>query len=217
MSTVKEIVFWGTRGQAIVLEEFLVPLNFRLTAVFDNDRESVSPFKDVKIYYGKNGLAAWASRQADIREVYFAPAIGDNKTRLEIGEELLAFGLKSATLIHPRAYVAANAVLGRGTQILAHATVCARAILGDFVTVNTKASVDHECVLESGVQIAPGATLAGCIQVKKNAFIGTGATVLPRVTIGENAIIGAGATVISDIPDNAVAVGTPAKVIRVNA
>lgn len=39
-------------------------------------------------------------------------------------------------------------------------------------------------------------------------------TILPGVTIGENAVVGAGAVVTRDVPDNAVVVGNPAKVIR---
>lgn len=39
-------------------------------------------------------------------------------------------------------------------------------------------------------------------------------TILPGVTIGENAIVGAGSVVTKDVPDNAVVVGTPAKVIK---
>ena len=38
--------------------------------------------------------------------------------------------------------------------------------------------------------------------------------ILPGVTIGENAIIGTGSIVTKDIPDNAVAVGNPAKVVK---
>lgn len=52
------------------------------------------------------------------------------------------------------------------------------------------------------------------IHIKKNAWIGARVTVLPGVTIGENAIIGSGAIVTKDIPDNAVAVGNPARVIK---
>lgn len=38
--------------------------------------------------------------------------------------------------------------------------------------------------------------------------------ILPGVTIGENAIVGTGSIVTKDIPDNAVAVGNPAKVVE---
>lgn len=50
--------------------------------------------------------------------------------------------------------------------------------------------------------------------VKEGASIGANATILPGVTIGKKAMIGAGAVVTKNIPDYAVAVGNPAKIIR---
>lgn len=54
----------------------------------------------------------------------------------------------------------------------------------------------------------------GKIKIGNNVYIGTGAYVMPGVTIGNNCIIGANAVVTKDIPDNSVAVGMPAKVIK---
>ena len=53
------------------------------------------------------------------------------------------------------------------------------------------------------------------IHIKKNAWIGARVCILPGVTIGENAIVGTGSIVTKDIPDNSIAVGNPAKVIKV--
>ena len=52
------------------------------------------------------------------------------------------------------------------------------------------------------------------IHIKKNAWIGARVSILPGVTIGENAIVGTGSIVTKDVPDNAVAVGTPAKIVK---
>ena len=52
--------------------------------------------------------------------------------------------------------------------------------------------------------------------IEKNSFIGAGVVVLEGVHIGENTIIGANAVVTEDIPENCVAVGIPAKVIKRN-
>ncbi|MBO6117883.1 MAG: sugar O-acetyltransferase [Bacteroidales bacterium] len=52
------------------------------------------------------------------------------------------------------------------------------------------------------------------IVIKRNAWIGANVTVLAGVTIGENSIIAAGSVVTKDIPDNVVALGSPAKVLR---
>ena len=52
------------------------------------------------------------------------------------------------------------------------------------------------------------------IHIKKNAWLGARVSVLPGVTIGENAIVGTGSVVTKDIPENSIAVGNPARVIR---
>ena len=52
------------------------------------------------------------------------------------------------------------------------------------------------------------------ITVGDNVWIGAGVHVMPGVTIGNNVVIGGGSVVVKDIPDNVVAVGNPAKVIK---
>jgi acetyltransferase-like isoleucine patch superfamily enzyme len=54
----------------------------------------------------------------------------------------------------------------------------------------------------------------GHIHIKRNAWIGAGATILLGVTIGENAVVAAGAVVSTDVPDNTIAGGVPAKFIK---
>jgi acetyltransferase-like isoleucine patch superfamily enzyme len=55
----------------------------------------------------------------------------------------------------------------------------------------------------------------GKVIIKDGAHIGIGAIIMPGVTIGEGAVIGAGSVVTKDIPPYCVAVGMPAKVIKV--
>ncbi len=50
--------------------------------------------------------------------------------------------------------------------------------------------------------------------VKQGAWIGAGATILPGVTVGKYAIVGAASVVTHDVPNYAVVVGNPAKVIK---
>lgn len=56
-------------------------------------------------------------------------------------------------------------------------------------------------------------TKIGRVTIGNNVFIGAESVVLPGVTIGSNVIIGANSTVTHDIPENSVAVGSPARVI----
>ena len=52
------------------------------------------------------------------------------------------------------------------------------------------------------------------ITIGNNVYIGNNVLILPGVNIGNDVIIGAGAVVTRDIPDNSVAVGVPARVIK---
>ncbi len=72
-------------------------------------------------------------------------------------------------------------------------------------------------LLSEGHPVSPSdrhSLIVGHIHIKKNAWIGANATILPGVTIGENAIVAAGAVVSKDVPDNTIAGGIPAKIIK---
>ena len=53
------------------------------------------------------------------------------------------------------------------------------------------------------------------IVIKDGAHIGIGSIIMPGITIGKGAVIGAGAVVTKDIPDYCLAVGVPAKVVKI--
>lgn len=91
--------------------------------------------------------------------------------------------------------------------------------IGAFTYINAKNNV----IIEDYVQIGSHCSIysvstiddkEGEVILKKNCRIGTHSVVMPGVTIGENSIIGAFSFVTEDIPDNVVAFGVPAKVIR---
>jgi sugar O-acyltransferase (sialic acid O-acetyltransferase NeuD family) len=206
----KPLLLWGATGQAIVLAEFVESLGYELVALFDNDPSLRSPLGSVELHLGSE-FERWRKRRE--AELYGLVAIGGEHgdARLEIAARLEAAGVRLARVVHPSAYVAADARLEPGTQVLAGAVVCARARLGRCVIVNTRAGVDHESVVEDAAHIGPGATLAGDVRVGARAFVGTGAAVLPRLRIGADAIVGAGAVVTREVPPRAVVAGNPAK------
>jgi acetyltransferase-like isoleucine patch superfamily enzyme len=63
-------------------------------------------------------------------------------------------------------------------------------------------------------KIVPDLEITKPIVVGNDVYIGNNVIILPGVTIGNNVVIGAGAVVSRDIPDNSVAVGVPARVIK---
>jgi len=91
--------------------------------------------------------------------------------------------------------------------------------IGAFSYINAKSGVTIEDYVQVGshcslYSISTIDNKEGRVHLKKNCKIGSHSTVMPNVTIGENSIIGANSLVLDDIPDNVVAFGVPAKVIR---
>jgi acetyltransferase-like isoleucine patch superfamily enzyme len=94
-----------------------------------------------------------------------------------------------------------------------------RTDIGAFTYINANCGVTIEDYVQIGshCSIYSVSTIdrkEGPVLLKKNCRIGSHSVVMPGVTIGENAVIGAFSFVNRDIPDDAVAYGVPAKVIR---
>lgn len=54
------------------------------------------------------------------------------------------------------------------------------------------------------------------VNIGDNVTIKTNAVIIGDLSVGKNSVIGAGAVVLDDIPPNSVAVGIPAKVVKIN-
>jgi serine O-acetyltransferase len=88
--------------------------------------------------------------------------------------------------------------------------------LEQFGGIFIEADIGKHCRIQQDVTIGHigGFKGGGVPTIGDNVYIGAGAKVLGEVKIGNNVIIGANAVVIKDIPDNAIAVGIPAKVVK---
>lgn len=82
--------------------------------------------------------------------------------------------------------------------------------IGDNVTIAPRA---HILCHDASTKGFLGYTKIGRVNIGSNVFIGAESVILPGVSIGSNVILGANSTVTHDIPDNSVAVGSPARVI----
>jgi sugar O-acyltransferase (sialic acid O-acetyltransferase NeuD family) len=155
--------------------------------------------------------------QRGVYDPAFAPgakaivAIGNNRVRQRV-----AFITKHdfSNAIHSSCIVSNHVALGEGIMILHGAIVQAQTKIGNHVIVNTAASVDHDCVLDDFVHVAPRAVLCGRVSVGEGTLIGAGAVILPGIRIGAWATVGAGAVVTKDVPDGAMVIGNPARVVR---
>lgn len=112
--------------------------------------------------------------------------IGNNQAR-----ELLAAKVRHAftRLIHPKAVVAVDAVIGEGTVVLANAVVQANCCIGNHVIINAGAVVDHDAVIADFVHVAANAYIGGGAVIGKNVLIGQGAVVIRNTVVKEGTVV----------------------------
>ena len=105
---------------------------------------------------------------------------------------------------HVDAHPAAK--IGKGVMI-DHAT---GVVIGETAVVGNNVSILHNVTL-GGTGTTDGDRHP---KIGDGVVLGAGATILGPVIVGTNVKIGAGSVVLQDIPDNSVAVGIPAKILR---
>ena len=117
---------------------------------------------------------------------------------------------------------------GNNVSVGSHTTIERQNQIGNHVRIHSNCFVPEFVIIEDNVWIGPAVAIlnvlhppcpefescAKSVRIKKNAKIGGHVTIGPRVTIGQNSLIGMGSVVTTDIPDNVLAYGNPARVIK---
>lgn len=197
-----KINLYGASGHCKVIIEILLLNSKKIGDIFDDDVNK----KEILEFLIKN------SSQFDLTSnENLILSIGNNYIRKQLSFKLNA---NFVTAIHPKAIVSSFAKIDVGTVIMAGSVVNPDVRIGKHCIVNSGAIIEHDCVIDDFVHVSPNSSLAGGVNVNEGAQIGIGAKVIQGVKIGKWAIVGAGAVVIGDVPDFAVVVGNPARIIK---
>lgn len=129
-------------------------------------------------------------------------------------DELFNNTLGENTVIHPPVFtlLADKVKIGKNVVIL-NGFQCMSA---GGLTIEDDTMISLNCTIATNNHDFYERNIITCkpVHIKRNVWIGVNVTILPGVTIGENAVVGAGAVVTKDVPDNAVVVGSPARVVK---
>lgn len=200
----KSLVLFGASGHAKVVHDIASTLGYSKFVIYDNDLNK-QEFMGISIEHNEAELLSK-------RDFQIFVSIGSNVDRYKVATRFSKSSF--VTLIHPQSIISTSAVVGNGTVIVPGAVVNTAVSIGRHCIINTNCSIDHESFLDDFTHVGPGAILCGNVLVATGAFIGAGAVVIPNLKIGKWSVIGAGAVVTQDVPDFAVVVGNPARIIN---
>ena len=195
-----KVILYGASGHCKVITDLLNLRSIPIELIIDDD-PSIILLENRSV----------ATKKEFTKKDNLIIAIGDNLVRKKISQKNNANYIK---VIHPQTLISPFATIGEGTVVMAGAIINSVSTIGMHCIINTRALIEHECVIADFVHISPMASLAGNVAVGEGTQIGIGAIVIQGIKIGKWCMIGGGAVIIRDVPDYAVVVGNPGRIIR---
>lgn len=125
-------------------------------------------------------------------------------------------------------HIMKNSKIGENCNIGQNVVISPNVVIGNNVKIQNNVSVYTGVICEDDVFLGPSCVFTNVINprsfierkheykqtiIKKGASIGANATIVCGNTIGRYALVGAGAVVTKDVPDYALVVGNPARII----
>lgn len=203
---IKKKYIFGASGHGKVVADCLVSSNETVDTIFD-DAPKKNSWNGIKIQHADLLPLAQETNEIII-------AIGDNSLRRVISIRLKNYMF--SIVRHKTSVIASSVLIEEGTVIMANAVINSDSTIGKHCIINTSVVVEHDCQIGDYVHISPKSVLAGNVKVGEGTHIGIGTVIIPEITIGKWVTIGAGAVIIRDVPDFAVVVGNPGKIIKYN-
>tara|TARA_R110002167_G_scaffold14301_1_gene58233 strand:- start:10335 stop:11000 length:666 start_codon:yes stop_codon:yes gene_type:complete len=149
--------------------------------------------------------------------LFYNVAVGDGKTR-DTMAQLVGDGAQALEIKAPQSISLDSNIIGEGSVLCSNTMITSNVIIGRFFQANIYSYIAHDCVIGNFVTFAPGVRCNGRVHIGDYSYIGTNAVIKEGslskpLVIGEGAVVGMGAVVTKDVPDGAVVVGNPAKLL----
>jgi sugar O-acyltransferase (sialic acid O-acetyltransferase NeuD family) len=218
MASPKKLIILGTGGNCV---DILDAVNERNVHSKIPQYECIGFLDDDQQQWGKEiwGVQVLGPLEsaATYLDAYFVNGIGSErnfwkkaaiiaKTRVPLD--------RFETIVHPTASISRMAMLGKGVVVLQHVTIANQASVGNHVIILPNSVISHDVVIGDYSCITGGVCISGLVTIGRDCYLGTNSSIISGVKIGNGCLIGMGAVIRHDVPEHAVMVGNPARLLR---
>ena len=120
-------------------------------------------------------------------------------------------------LIHPSAIIPKGyCKIGNGVLFSPLSQLSSDTTVSNNCILLPNSFLGHNSFMDEFSSLATNSVVGAHVHVGKGVHVGSNATIRESVKIGDYSFVGMGAVVLEDVPDGAVVVGNPAKIIRYN-
>ncbi len=151
------------------------------------------------------------------RKASFVIGINDPRTRRTVARRLAELGvLRWASVLHPEVRLHGSVRIGSGCAILGACQITTSVRIGSHCILNRGSQVSHDCTIGDFCSVNPAACVAGNVEVGSGCEIGSACSIRQGTRVGAGATLGMGAVVVKDVPDAAIVIGNPARLLASN-
>jgi sugar O-acyltransferase (sialic acid O-acetyltransferase NeuD family) len=214
----RPVVILGAGGYARVVYEILSQQHDALVLgctdkALGLSERSVGEGISLRILGDDDVLPQLAEEHRDLHAIIaLGPDLMDVRARLI--KMLHLQSIPPITAVHPQAVISPTAKPGPGCIVRAGGIIAAESAVGPHCVIGIGASIDHHAHLGTNVFLGQGARVSTYVEVADDVVIEMGASINSRVVVGKGARITGGAFVNTDVPDHAVVVGVPGRIVR---
>ncbi len=208
MKKFKQLMIIGVKANGKVAAEAALKMNRWERIAFLEDDPSISSCMGIRIVDRIDEVFKY------INDYEILVALGDNKIRAQLHEEMKKAGAVIPKVVHPAAVIGEMVEIGRGTVVMAGAIINCSSRIGEGCMICSGASIDHDNLIEDYVHIAPGVHTAGTVTIGKHSWVGIGSVISNNISIASDSTIGAGAVVLKNIIEAGIYAGVPARKIK---
>lgn len=209
----KDIYILGIGRNTVTVMDLVEDCGYNIRGLLHYNHERIG-----ENYYGHiiEGCFEDLFNQESLKGLSFALSMGNLQIRKNLYNKILAKGGEIPSLLHPSSIISKRSSIGNGVQVMPGSIIQGDSSIGDNTVITVNSVIAHSARIGCHCLISGNVMVGAYSTIEDMTHIGQGSTIVSgKVSyVGSNCILGAGGVLISDMPNDSIYVGNPAKKLK---